>query len=163
MNVKKNLKSMRMRKVIIGLLLIGQISCSNKDFDINSFMDDSFITSLNGTWRVISFENFSANTVEYKNQENSWDLDIIVTFNDNIYPNLFYGKVTTNSVGGEFEYVGQRQFRLNRYWTTYVGQPVWADKFRIALLDSNVSFRVNRDRLRIYFENKTKSVTLTRD
>jgi hypothetical protein len=152
-----------MRTLIIGLIIIGQISCSNEDFDINSFKDDPFITTLNGTWRVISFEDFSTNTVEYKTQENSWGKDIIVTFNDNLDPNLFSGKVTTNSVEGEFDYVGQRQFKLNRYGTTYAGQPEWADKFGIAVLDGNVTFIINRGGLRIYYDNKTKSVTLTKD
>jgi hypothetical protein len=71
--------------------------------------------------------------------------------------------VTTNSVAGEFEYISQRQFKLNRYGTTFVGQPVWADKFGKAVLDGNVTFGINSEKLRIYYDSKTKSVTLTRE
>lgn len=151
------------RTVIIGLIISGQLSCSNDDIDISSFRDDSSITTLNGTWKVVSFEDFTANSVEYKTQENSWGKDIVVTFNDNLNPKLFSGTVTTNSVEGEFEYVGLRQFRLSRYGTTFVGQPIWADKFGTAMLDGDVPFKINTERLRIYYDNKTKSVTLTRE
>ena len=148
--------------IVIGLVILGQLSCSSDNIDINIFKDDSSLT-LDGTWKVLSFEDYSTNTTEFKTQENSWGLDIIVTFNDNLNPKLFSGKVTTNSVAGEFEYVGQRQFKLSRYGTTFVGQPIWADKFGTAVLDGDVSFKVNSEKLRIYYNNKTKSVTLTRE
>ena len=154
---------MRIRTTIIGLVLLGQLSCSNEDIDINSFNDDPSITTLNGTWKVISFEDITANNIEYKTQENSWGKDITVTFNDNLNPKLFSGKVTTNSVEGEFDYVGVRQFKLSRYGSTFVGQPVWADKFGVAMTDGDVSFKINRERLRIHYDNKTKSVTLTKE
>ena len=148
--------------IIIGLLSLGQLSCSSDDIDISVFNDNPSMT-LNGTWKVLSFEDFMTNTTEFKTQENSWGLDIIVTFNDHMNPKLFSGKVTTNSATGEFEYVGQRQFKLSRYGTTFVGQPIWADKFSSAIFDGDVIFRVNSEKLRIYYDNKTKSVTLTRE
>jgi len=112
---------------------------------------------------VVSFDDITTNYIEYKTQENSWDKDITVTFNDNSNPNSFSGQVTTNSVEGAFDYVGVRQFNLSRYASTFVGQPVWADKFGVAMTDGDVSFKINRERLRIYYDNKTKSVTLTRE
>ncbi|MCA6368812.1 MAG: hypothetical protein IM631_21350 [Cytophagales bacterium] len=154
---------MKIRKILIGLVLLGQFSCTSNDISINSFKDDPSITTLNGTWKVVSFDDLTANTTEFKTQENSWGKDIVVTFNDNINPKLFSGKVTTNSVQGEFEYINQRQFKLKGYGTTFVGQPVWADKFGKAVLDGNVTFRINSERLRIYYDSKTKSVTLTKE
>jgi hypothetical protein len=154
---------MRIRTAIIGLVLFGQLNCSNEDVGINSFEDDSSITTLNGTWKVLSFEDISADAIEYKTQENSWDKDIVVTFNDNLNPKLVLGTVTTNSIEGEFEYIGPRQFRLSRYGTTFVGQPVWADKFGAAMVDGEIPFKINQEKLRIYYDNKTKSVTLTKE
>jgi len=154
---------MRIREIIVGILLMGQLSCSNDDIDINSFNDDPSITTLNGTWKVVSFEDFTTNTFECKSQENSWGRDIIVTFNDNLNPKFFSGRVTTNSVEGEFDYVASRLFKLNRYLTTYVNQPMWADKFGAAMTDEEVSFKINRERLRVHYDNKTKSVTLTKE
>ena len=154
---------MRILTAIIGILLIGQLGCSSDDSVIEPFRDDSSIMTLNGTWKVVSFEDVVANTVEYKTPENSWNKDIIVTFNDNVSPNLLSGKVTTNTVEGEFEYIGHRQFKLNRYGTTFVAQPVWADKFGTAVLDPNVAYKINSKKLRLYYDNLTKSVTLTRE
>jgi hypothetical protein len=154
---------MKIWTVIIGLILFGQLSCSTEDLDIRTFNDDSSITTLNGTWKVVSFEDLTTNTTEFKTQDNSWGKDIIVTFNDNLNPKLFSGKVTTNSVEGEFDYVGTRQFKLSRYGSTFVGQPVWADKFGVAMTEGDVPFEINRDRLRIYYDNQTKSVTLTKE
>ena len=154
---------MRTWTVIIAFALFGQLSCSNEDLDIKSFNDDSSITTLNGTWKVVSFEDLTTNTTECKTQDNSLGKDIIVTFNDILNPKLFSGKVITNSVEGEFDYVGTRQFKLNRYGSTFVGQPLWADKFGAAMTDGDVPFKINRDRLRIYYDNQTKSVTLTKE
>ncbi len=154
---------MSLKKIIIGLFILGQASCSNDDFDINSFQDDPSITSLNGKWKVISFEDFVENKVEYKNQENSRGLGIIVTFDDTKNPNELSGTNTTNDVIGKFEYTGSRKFKVQNYSTTQVGQPAWADKFNQAILDGEVSLRINATGLRIYYYNKTKSVTLKKE
>ena len=67
---------------------------------------------------------------------------LIVTFDDTKDPNEFSGRNTTNSLFGEFDYVGSRQFKLYSLGTTNVGQPEWADKFSQAVLEGNVNFRV---------------------
>src|SRR5688500_5312415 len=114
---------MRPRLVIVSLLLLGQLSCSDGDIDISptpdppmpapaSFNDDPSISTLNGTWKVYSFENLTANTIEYKTLKNSGGQDVIVEFNDTKDPHGFSGIKTTNSFGGEFNYVGARQFKL---------------------------------------------------
>ena len=154
---------MRIWTVIIGFVLLGQLGCSNENLDINSFNDDSSIMTLNGTWKVISFENYSDNIREFKNQENSRGLDITINFDDTKDPNELSGTNTTNTVFGEFEYIGARKFKIENYGTTEVAQPVWADKFNHAILDGEVNFKINVMALRIYYDNETKSVTLTRE
>ena len=154
---------MRIWTVIIGFVLLGQLGCSNENLDINSFNDDSSIMTLNGTWKVISFENYSDNIREFKNQENSRGLDITINFDDTKDPNELSGTNTTNTVFGEFEYIGARKFKIENYGTTEVAQPVWADKFNQAIIDGEVNFKINVTGLRIYYDNETKSVTLTRE
>ena len=149
---------MKTREIlIIGLFVLGQWSCSDDDFD------DASITTLNGTWKVASFEDATTGKVEHKTQENSWGYDIVVSFDDTTDPKIFSGTVTTNSVTGEFDYVGTRQFKLLRYGSTMIGQPAWADKFGSAVLGENVTFKINNKQLRIYYDNHTKSVTLVRE
>jgi hypothetical protein len=149
-------------RVTLGFIVLGLLSCSEDEFDVNDFRDDQSITTLNGTWKVISFEDFNSQKVEFKTQENSWGYDIIVTFNDTVDPNEFSGRNTTNSVFGEFDYIDRRQFKLRRLGTTFVGQPEWADDFGTAVLDGNVTYKINTGRLRIYYDNKQKSVTLVK-
>lgn len=154
---------MRIRIGLIGLLLFGQMSCSSDDIAMNSFMDDSSITTLNGTWKVISFENYTDNSVELKSQENSRGLDIVLTYNDTKKPNEISGTNTTNTVFGEFEYSGLRKFKVTNYSTTEVAQPAWADKFNEAILSRELDFKINTTHLRIYYANNTRSVTLTQE
>jgi hypothetical protein len=154
---------MRIRTAIIGLVLFGQLSCSNEDIDIKLFNDDSSITTLNGTWKVVSFENYTDNSQEFKNQENSRGLDIIINFDDTKDPNELSGTNTTNTVFAEFEYIGTRKFKINNYGTTEVAQPIWADKFNQAIIGGELYFKISVTGLRIYYDNETKSVTLTRD
>ena len=151
---------MKTRNLILGLLLLGQLSCSYHDVSLTSFADGPSITSLNGTWKVVSFENYSNNSVEYKNQTNSWGYDIVVTFDDTKSPKQFSGKNITNDIFGEFEYVTRRQFKLLRLGTTEVGQPSWADNFSHAVSDNGNRFIINPTRLRVFFDNNSKSVSL---
>ena len=151
---------MRPLTIIFGLFLLGQLSCSDDNIGISNFNDDASILTINGTWRVYSFEDFTTNSVEYRTQENSWDKYITVTFDDTKIPKELSGTNITNTILGEFDYVGQRQFKMNTLSTTQVGQPKWADKFTEAVLDKDVSYKINSRQLRIYYVNKTKSMTL---
>jgi hypothetical protein len=152
---------MKMRIAVTVLLLV-QLSCTNDDVDISSFNDDTSITTLNGTWRVTSFENFTTGTAEHKTQNNSWDKDIIVTFDDTKNPRELSGTNITNKIHGKFDYVGDRQLRMSNVISTYAAQPEWADKFTEAIGGSDLTFKINSEALRIYYDNNTNSVTLTR-
>lgn len=154
---------MRIKAILVGLLLLAQWSCSEENSGPNDFRDDSSITSLNGTWKVKSFEDHNTGIVEYKTQENSWNLDIIVTFDDTKNPHELTGTNTTNEISGEFDYVGQRELSVSDLFSTEVGQPAWADKFIDALIDNDATFKINNEQLRIYFDNNTKSVTLIKE
>ena len=166
---------MRSSLVIISLLLLGQLSCSNDDIDNSptpdpsipaSFNDDPSISTLNGLWKVYSFENLTANTIEYKTLKNSGGQDIIVEFDDTKAPHGFSGIKTTNSFGGEFNYLGSRQFKLKGVVSTLAGQPTWADEFDKLVgygLYEEVTFIINDEMLRIYYSYNTKSVTLIKE
>ncbi|HEY0652816.1 MAG TPA: hypothetical protein VGD65_06800 [Chryseosolibacter sp.] len=154
---------MKTRGLLLLFILVGQLGCSSDEPRIDSFPDDPTIETLNGTWRVISFEDFEIGKSEERTQENSWGKDIIITFDDTVQPQRLSGKNTTNAIEGEFTYLGERQFRVTHLISTYVGQPQWADKFLEAVGGGEVSFRVTADQLRIYYETGTKSVTLAKD
>src|SRR5438128_2061089 len=115
-----------MKKLIlaIGFFLIGILSCTNESFD----------NSLNGSWTVLSFENLATGTTEFKTQENSWNKDIKIQFQDTENPKIISGTNITNRISGKFSYVGQNQFRVSNLGSTYVAQPRWADEFVVAIV-----------------------------
>ena len=164
---------MRLPATIIGLLLLGQLSCSPDDADTFPpvddasispyFTDDLSISTLNGTWRVYCYENFTTHTLEFKTHENSGGQDIIVEFDDTTDPNLFSGIKTSNSFSGEFDYVSSREFKLKGVISTLAGQPKWADEFDNVIFDGlygDVTFTINDEMLCIRYFYNTKSVTL---
>ena len=154
---------MRIQALIIGLTILGQVSCSDSEIAIDSLKDNSSQTSLNGTWKVISFEDYNLNTVEVKDQANSWGLDIVVTFDDTSTPSVLSGKNTTNTIAGDFNYTGIRKFKVNLLNTTKVAQPVWANKFSEAILDTNISYNISGSELTVYYDNNTKNMKLKRE
>lgn len=137
----------------IGFLSIGMFSCT----------DDTYNNSLNGSWKVFSFQNVTTGTIEFKTQENSWNKEIKVKFDDTVNPKTISGINITNQIFGEFSYVGQNQVKVSNLGSTEANQPRWADEFLVAMLDQNLTFKITHDRLVMYYNNKTKSVTLRRD
>ncbi len=156
-------KVIKMRLANLSLILVVLLSCSDEQLDVNSFVDDQSITSLNGQWKVFSFEDYTNNKREFKTQANSRGLDIIVSFDESKSPNTVSGKNTTNTIEAEFEYKGARKIKISNYTSTLVAQPVWADQFNGAILDGEVTYKINAANLRIYYSNHTKSVTLKRE
>ncbi|HMQ00722.1 MAG TPA: hypothetical protein PKC24_13160 [Cyclobacteriaceae bacterium] len=136
-------------------------SCSDIDVDVDLFRDDPSIQSLNGTWQVVSFEDYEKDTVEFKNFENSRNMDINISFDDQINPHKFSGKNISNSISGEFECLGKRQIKIHNFFTTFVAQPRWADEF-IYALNSSPRFKINRYSLIFFYDEEKRSVTLER-
>jgi len=147
------------------LLFIAVFSgCSPDDdgTDMGTFDDDPSITSLNGTWKVISFEDYIARTVEHKNEENSRGGDIVITFNDAHEPHSISGQNITNAVVGEFEYRPARGLKVLNLGSTMVAQPAWADKFAGAITGTHLNYVINAAKLRIFYQDGIKSVTLVK-
>jgi hypothetical protein len=143
-----------MRKIIltIGLLSMSILSCTDEAFD----------GSLNGSWTVFSFENLITGATEFKTQENSWNMNINIQFDDTKSPKIISGTNTTNQVLGEFSYIEQNQFRVSSLMSTRVSQPKWADEFTRAIQDQDLTFKIAKNQLVIYYENNSKSMTLNR-
>lgn len=153
-------------KNLIGffIVLLLMVGCSDDQVnDFNSFEEDTSITTLNGTWKVVSFEDLENNTVEFKTEENSWGYDIIITFDDSQDPHSIAGKNTTNSVSGDFDYIASRQIKVNRLVSTRVGQPEWGNKFSQALGEGDISFIVNAKKLRFLYDDGGKSITFSKE
>jgi hypothetical protein len=146
--------------IIAAILCLVTSSCSENELnDGNSFIDNKTIQTVNGTWKLISFEDLMTDKVEFKSETNSWGRDIIITFDDTINPHNVSGINTTNSIKGEFEYISYRHINVQNLYTTKVGQPDWGNKFVDAILSGNLDFKISNDQLRVYYNNKMSSMT----
>jgi hypothetical protein len=145
-----------MKKLIFafGLLSVCVLSCTTDAIDKNS---------LNGSWVVYSFEDLATGVVELKTQQNSWNKDIKITFEDALNPKAISGINISNQFFGEFSYVSQNGFRVSKLGSTEVNQPRWADQFMSAILDPSLTFEVGQDNLIIYYRKKSKRVRLKKE
>jgi hypothetical protein len=128
--------------------------------DSNSEKTNSSLTSLNGTWRVVSFENYDENSVIYPTEENSMGYDITVTFDESGDPYQLSGRNATNDIYGTFEYLTDNKVRVSHFTSSKVAQPELADEFSRAFTSENLEFAIEKSRLKLYYENKSRSVTL---
>jgi hypothetical protein len=151
-------KTLNMKKLsLILCIFIVSVSC-DKDRINENFQDDTSIQNINGTWKVVSYEDFEKASVTVKNDVDSWNgMDVILTFaNDSLY-----GQCTTNSISGNYTLAG-RYINIDSYGGTKIGQPVWGNMFTdiVYLIRS---FEINEHQLRFYYDNSEKSVTLRRN
>lgn len=121
----------------------------NRNFD-----DDPSIQNINGTWVVISYEDYDKNSVTRKSDVDSWNgMDVRLTFTTD----SLYGRNTTNSVSGNFT-LSDRTIHVIRYGGTKMGQPEWGNMFSDVVLHLE-TFKINEYQLRFFFNNGKNSVT----
>jgi hypothetical protein len=145
--------SMKKILLLIGLAIIS-FSCE-KDAINRDFEDDQSVTSINGTWVVVSYEDFEKNSITRKSDVDFWNgMDVILTFTID----SLYGRNTTNIVSGNF-ILTERTIQITRYGGTKVGQPMWGNMFSDIIHDME-SYKINNNQLRFYFNNSKNSVTL---
>lgn len=143
------------------LILLVLIGCSEPN-DSGLTEKPSALLDLEGTWKAVSFEDYEANTVTYPNTENSFDLDIVVTFDADAKPYNFSGRNTTNDFYGNFEYLAGNRVKVSYFATTKVGQPALANEFCRAMQGEILTVFIEDLRLRLFYEDGRRSVTLIR-
>ena len=149
-----------MKRILGFILVLALFGCEEDDQTWFFVKDDPEISTLNGTWKVISFEDQVTKEITTPTEENSWGLEIIVTFDDSTAPYSLSGKNTSNQIFGEFTYRSERSLEVPQLGSTFANQPEWGDKFSLAVLDGVMEFNINSSHLRIFYENSQKSITL---
>jgi heat shock protein HslJ len=147
-----------MKKVLMVVIsvFIFTAGCEKDRIDEN-FIDDPSIESINGKWKVVSYEDFEKTSITVKNDVDSWNgMDVILTFaNDSLW-----GYCTTNAMTGKYSLSG-RNLHIISYGGTKIGQPEWGNMFLKVIYDIE-SFAINERQLRLYYDNSEKSVTMSR-
>ncbi|MGB3586022.1 MAG: hypothetical protein WBA23_05760 [Tunicatimonas sp.] len=152
-----------MKQLVALSLLVLLFSCDEDDFKSLEVRDDSSVKSLNGTWRVIAYEDYEQGELIAKTEENSRGMDVIVTFDDTTDPPSIEGSNTTNSIWGTFEYTGPRSFSVPGLASTLVGQPEWGNVFSAIFTEGELVFTVNPSSLKIHNSLQQLSVVLERE
>lgn len=142
------------------LILLVLIGCSEPNSQLTE--RPSGLVNLEGTWKAVSFEDYEANTVTYPNTENSFDLDIVITFDADARPHNLSGRNTTNDFYGNFEYLSGNQVKVSYFSTSKVGQPALANEFYRAMLGEILTVSIEDLRLKLFYEDGRRSVTLIR-
>jgi hypothetical protein len=139
------------------------VICScEKEKSIQTIPDDKNITTLAGTWKVVSYDDLANNTQITKNENNSWlemnNGDVIITFQDTLDTGQIHGITVTNGVSGNYILSNPRKVKVENFMGTEINQPDWADLFWEAIpkLDA---YSVNSTQLRIFYNSKKNSIT----
>ena len=145
--------------MLISLLVL--FSCEDESINPASFNDDFSIDSLSGTWKVVSYEDYSSNTIITKTDENSWNgADVIINLNDKTNPPEIWGVNTTNQISGTYQYDPvSRSIEIPPLVSTKVGQPEWGNLFTKGIHQVK-TYKINDKQLRLYYNNSNNSITL---
>ena len=113
-----------MKKCLTVLASLMIFSCTESG--INDI--EPHITSISGTWKVKTYEDLVTGVVTKKTDENSWGMDVVITFNETTGRNEVTGYVTTNEMSGEFSYGTNTTLSLS-YTVPEINEPEWGKEF----------------------------------
>ncbi len=152
-------------KFISTVLILILSACCKKDNTTNPFGDDPNITTVAGTWKVLSYDDLVSNTQITKNSTNTWlnvnNGDEMVTFKDTTNEGIISGVAVTNQVSGSYTITSPRNIKIHSLFTTKINQPEWADLFGENIIKAE-TFSVNNMRLKIFYNSKKNSITFER-
>ncbi len=144
------------------LAILMAICGCEKEKTIPIIKDDKEITTIAGTWKVVSYDDFDHNIQITKSTSNTWleinSGDVIITFMDTLSVGHFSGRTVTNGVGGTYTITAPRKINIVDFQGDFAGQPEWADIFWESLPKAEV-FSVNMTQLRIFYNTKRNSIT----
>ncbi|MEM8968679.1 MAG: hypothetical protein AAGE93_19845 [Bacteroidota bacterium] len=152
-----------MKWLMLFCLTLLFFGCEEDGFRGLEVRDDSSVTLLNGTWKVIAYEDFEQSKLITKTEENSWGKDVIIAFDDTTDTRSISGQNTTNSVGCTFEYTEQRSIQTSSLFSTYVNQPEWGNRFGRVISESDLQFTINTTRLKVYNESEQLSARFEKE
>jgi hypothetical protein len=149
--------------IVTFILLVAFSGCIKDDINVqDGFLDDSSIKSIEGTWKVVSYQDFVNDTSVYKSDVGSDSADVIITFDDKLFKNVLSGTNTANSISGEYRYHNKREIEIKFIVTTLIAEPEWGQMFS-AVSSQIKEFKINRQQLRFYYNNQQNSVTFSRE
>ena len=153
------------RYITFTIILTVIWSCGKDDL-IQSIFDDESISTVGGTWKVISYDDFTNGIQIFKDSTNTWDHfnngDVTVTFEDIIPTGHLNGVNVTNHVSGAYFLSHPRKITIELHITTFAAQPEWANLFSENITKAEM-YSVNQTQLRIFYNDEKNSITFEKE
>ena len=159
------MKDFKLSFFAILTILIVIFGCE-KEKSIQTIIDDKNITTIAGTWKVVSYDDLANNTQITKDANNTWPKsnngDVIITFQDTQDTGLIDGITVINEVSGNYILSNPRKISVVNFMGTLINQPDWADLFWENLPKSE-EYSVNKTQLRIFYNSNKNSITFEKE
>ena len=141
--------------VLVSLLFL-EVGCKGKN-------EDSGTAEIEGTWKVISFEDYANDSVIYKTNDNTWTQynqgDNTISFVLNASTNGgLSGVNVTNTFSGDFLIDEAGHIYITNVEWTKINEPYWAALMRN--IEDAESFEIEDGILIIFYNAGQNSITL---
>lgn len=175
--------------VLSVLFFVAETGCNKGDHQslttksaIQAVTDDPSISTLAGTWKVVSYENYSDSSALIRSELSSAvnGKDIVLTFGGNLSGGSLTGHTLVNEVDGTYQ-VGDEKggntgtnpnsaasrnvkvfFGATKAGVGPAGSPDQQWEGNIWNLDEASNYVVNSKYLRIFYANNSKSITFVK-
>ncbi|TKC00980.1 META domain-containing protein [Pedobacter cryophilus] len=145
---------------IISLISLGItfMSCTKKEIESAS--------ALNGTWKVVSYNDLILKTSLTKNSSNTWydfnNGDISVNFNNSSSSKgTISGKNVTNQFSGEYSIMSENKIVIDNLISTEINEPQWAMMFH--QIEKAENFNISGRKLTIFYNQNKNSIMLEKE
>jgi heat shock protein HslJ len=152
-------------KFALALTMLIALSACKKENIMQAVVDDEGITSIAGTWKVVSYDDWTNNTQITKDENNTWtDFnkgDVTISFQDSKQMGDINGKTVTNTIFGNYTLSNPRKMKVESLGGTRINQPDWADLFWEHFPKAE-AYAVNNKQLRIFYNSNKNSISFER-
>lgn len=139
-------------KIMLGAIAIIAYSCTDPG-EVEQ-------ENLEGSWKVIAYENHETGLVLTKTNDNSdGGLDIEISFNDDFIPHTISGVNPPNQFYASYSYISSNSIQHSDFSTTEICcETEWGEYFISAILNGLSEYVLEADELRMYYNSKNNSV-----
>ena len=152
------MKSIRTFIISLISVVIIFMSCTKEETELAN--------KLNGTWKVVSYNDLILKTSVTKNSSNTWtdfnNGDVSVSFNNSSSTRgTISGLKVTNQFSGEYLIINENQINIGNLITTEINEPQWAIMFH--QIEKAESFNISGRILTIFYNQNKNSITLEKE
>ena len=157
-----NLLHMKAQYFII-LIIIGSVFAACLKVDP---LPTPTSSSIKGTWKAIAFNDFVLDTTFVRNPDSLLaDRDVVVVFDESVFPFEIKGANPPNTFEGNYAYVELDKIEISNLRLSIVraSLPPWSQYFGDAIEMEWDEFILEDDELTIFYDQRRKSMVLEKE